>query len=90
MDTAINITQARNKLLSLPLALNAGGPHALEVTQRGKTVLAILPYELYESIMETLEVLSDPELLRHLRQSVKEMRAGKTIPWDTAKRSLGL
>ncbi|MBI5245248.1 MAG: type II toxin-antitoxin system Phd/YefM family antitoxin [Elusimicrobia bacterium] len=86
----INITQARNKLLAMPKELAQGGPHVAEVTHRGKAVLAILPYELYESIMETMEILSDPGLMSQLRRSVDELRRGKTIPWDQAKRNVGL
>ena len=60
------------------------------MTRRGKPVLAILPWEEYEAIMETLEIVSDRDLMASLNQSIKEMKRGKRIPWERAKRKLGL
>jgi PHD/YefM family antitoxin component YafN of YafNO toxin-antitoxin module len=61
----------------------------MAVTRRGKPVLAILPWELYESVMETLEILGDADLMRQVRQGLKEAREGKGQPWNSARRRLG-
>ena len=85
----IPITTARHELTSLPERLERD-PGAVAITRRGKPVLAVMPWELYESLIETLEILGDPELMDALRQSIKEVEAGKGIPWEDAKRELGL
>lgn len=83
------ITEVRDELTGLPEKL--GRTHeTLTVTRRGKPVLAILPWEEYESIVETLEVLSDEEAMAVLRQGIKEARQSRLIPWERAKRKLGL
>jgi PHD/YefM family antitoxin component YafN of YafNO toxin-antitoxin module len=74
----MNITQARDELTSLPEQL-AVEPGTIAVMRRGKPVLAVMPWDLYESIVETLEVMSDPELTADLRQA---------IDWERAKREL--
>jgi antitoxin YefM len=84
---AIPIIKARDRLTSLPEEL-AEEPGAIAVTRRGEPVLAILPWDLYESIMETLEILGDEDLMAALRQSIKEVSEGKTVPWDRAKQEL--
>ena len=83
------ITEAREELTALPERLS-GTHETVTVTRRGKPVLAILPWEEYEALLETLEVLSDETLMASLRQGIKEARQGKTIPWEQAKRKLGL
>jgi prevent-host-death family protein len=91
MSKTLSITQLRSQLLELADELNrsaAAGP--VTVTKRGKPVLALLPWKLYESLTETLDILGDESLMRSLRQSLKEARAGKTIPWEKVKRNLGL
>jgi len=91
MPKTLSITQVRSQLLELAEELNRSsraGP--VTVTKRGKPVLALLPWELYESLTETLDILGDETLMRSLRQSLKEARAGKTIPWEKVKRNLGL
>ncbi len=60
------------------------------VTRHGKPIMAILPWELYESIMETLEIMGDAELMAAFRQGVKELAEGKGRPWEDVKKELGL
>ena len=91
MALTLPIANARNRLMSLPEHFEENP--ALEyvtVTRRGNPVLAILPWELFDSITETLEILADPDLMSSLRQSIKEIQEGKTEEWDTVKAELGL
>jgi prevent-host-death family protein len=87
MVTQIPIIKARDRLTSLPEEL-AEEPGAIAVTRRGEPVLAILPWDLYESIVETLEILSDEDLMAALRQSIKEASEGNAVSWDRAKKEL--
>ncbi len=89
MQREIPITTARHELTSLPERLSAE-PGAVTVTRRGKPVLAILPWDLYESIQETLEVMADEDLMAALRESLQELAEGETIPWEAAKADLDL
>jgi prevent-host-death family protein len=83
------ITEARHELTSLPDKLSEAH-ETVTVTRRGKPVLAILPWEEYEALVETLDIMADEDLMASLRQGVKEMTQGKLIPWERAKRKLGL
>ena len=83
------ITEAREELTALPGKLSASH-ETVTVTRRGKPVLAILPWEEYEALVETLEIMSDKDLMTSLQQGIKEAKQGKLIPWETAKRKLGL
>lgn len=85
----IPITEARHELTSLPERL-AKDPGAVAVTRRGKPVLALMPWEFYESLMETLEIMGDRELMKDLRKGIQEAREERGIPWEKAKRDLGL
>lgn len=85
------IIEVRNKLTTFPKHFERHPEKAaVVVTRRGKRVLAVLSWELYESIVETLEILSDEEQMHALKQGIKEVQAGKGIPWNEAKRKLGL
>lgn len=91
MSHTLSIIEARKQLTSLPeTLLNNGKPDVLEITRRGKPVLAVLPWELYEAVSETLEVMGDKELMAQLRQSIVEMDSGKLVAWQDAKQELGL
>jgi prevent-host-death family protein len=87
--TELSISQARAQLTQLADRLPREG-EAVEVTNRGKPVLAVLSWELYEAMEETIEILSDEELMKNLRQGIKEMEQGKLIPYDQVRKKLGL
>lgn len=85
----IPITEAREQITSLPERL-AGDPQAVPITRRGRPVLAIMPWEFYESLMETLEIMSDQELMASFRRGVRELKQGKGVAWEKVKRELKL
>ena len=84
----IYTVNARRELTKLPEQLGAN-PATVAVTRRGKPVLAIITWEDYLSIIETLEILSDNDAVEQLRRSIKEVTEGKQIPWTKAKTRLG-
>jgi len=83
----VSITKVRDDLTRLPERLE-GESKAVAVTRRGKPVMAILCWELYEALIETLDVMGDPEFFSALQQSVEEMNAGEVIPWEAALKEL--
>ena len=91
MATEMPMVEARNKLTTLPEQFEQQPEtDVVVVTRRGQPVLAIMPWELYDSIVETLEIMGDAELMSQLRQSIKELAEGKTINWQTVKTQLDL
>ncbi len=89
MSKDLPITEARQELTSLSERLSETH-ETITVTRRGKPVLAILPWQEYEALVETLEILADDQLMAAFRQGIRELKAGKGIPWERAKRKLGL
>ena len=86
MTATLTISKARNRLLKLPKEMSKQGQaQAITVTHHGKPVLAILPWEFYDSLMETLEVLGDTEFMGSLRKGIQELKAGKGIPLEKLK-----
>ena len=88
MHREMTIVEARNRLTQLPEELSTDGSHTLAITRRGKPVLAMMPYELYDSVIETLEILGDPEMMALLQQGVREADSGQLVKWENAKQKL--
>jgi antitoxin YefM len=87
MTRYLTITETRKQLLDLPDQLN---DEPLIITKHGKPAMVALGYEQFESLMETLEVLSDPDLMAALRQSMTQADQGQTISLDDAIAHLAL
>lgn len=76
--------------LDLPEKLARGPERTVTITRRGQPVLAVISWELYESIVETLDVLSEPELVAALRDSVEDIKHGRLLSHEEVGRRLGL
>ena len=84
----MTITSARQRLTGLAEELARGETRSVAITRRGQPVLALMPWELYESIVETLEILGDEELMASLRQGIRDIREGRTYSSEEARRML--
>jgi prevent-host-death family protein len=88
--TELTISEARKALLDLPEKLARTPERAVTITRRGQPVLAILPWEFYESLVETLEILGDPEMVTALRESLEDLKRGRVVSHAEAKKRLGV
>ena len=89
MRKEVSITEARNQLTAFPDQL-AKERSEVVITRHGEPVLALLPWETYEAIVETLEIMADEQLMAELRKSAKEAVAGKTVAWERVRSDMGL
>jgi prevent-host-death family protein len=89
MQEGVSITEARAILTRLPEKL-AEGQGVVPLTRHGKPVLAIMTWDLFESLTETIDILSDSELMDQIRQGMKDIEDGHTLPWEQVKAELDL
>ena len=73
MKRQMTIREARTKLSRLPGPLK-GDLKPVKITDRGDPVMALMSWDLYESLLETMEVLSDKRLTKALLHSSIEGR----------------
>jgi len=82
------ITEARSKFMKLPD--QAAKHKILAITRRNKEVMAVMSWELYEGLLETLEIMSDPKLMNNLKMGLDDVKAGRTYSLSEAYERLGL
>lgn len=89
MGKELSMMEARSRLTQLPeLFKKSPELKAMAVTRRGKPVLAVMDWELYESILETLEILSDEELAASLKRGIQDAKSEKIASWEAVKKRL--
>lgn len=86
----VSLTEARNDLLRLAGELEEHPRTVVEISKRGKPVLTLLSVEMYEALVETLDLLRDETMTEKLRRALREVDQGKAIPWEQAKKRLGI
>ena len=77
----IPIVEARAMLTELPQRL-AEEEQTVAITQHGKPVLAVMSWDLFESIVETLEIMSDDDMMTSLQRGIEDVREGKLVPLE--------
>lgn len=86
MSKYLTITEARKNLLNLPDELI---DEPAIITKHGKPVMVAFSYEQIESVLETLEILSDSEFITQLKEGIQQEREETTISWADALERLG-
>ncbi len=83
----VGISNARSRLTRLPEEVS-GKNSVMRITSNRQPVLALLSWELFDAMVETLELLADTELMAMLAKSEDEIQKGKAISWEDAKTDL--
>ena len=60
------------------------------ITKRGKPVAMMMAIDDYESLLETLGILSDAKLMKRIRQAEKDVKGGKVKSLDRIEKELGI
>jgi antitoxin YefM len=89
MAKVVPFSDARSHLTELLDEIEEIHEHVV-ITRNGRPAAVVMSQDEYESLIETLEVLSDPELMAALAESDEDVAAGRVQPWEEVKRELGL
>ena len=89
MTKSVPFTEARARLSDLLDLVESKREHVV-ISRSGKDVGMLISVDEYDSLIETIDVLSDDELMADLAASEEDVKAGRVIPWDQVKRELGL
>ena len=81
MISVMTISEARKNITSLEGVMNYDD--TISITNHGKEVFALMRWDTYECIQETLEILSDPEMSKSLSLGIQQIREDKTIDFDS-------
>jgi prevent-host-death family protein len=88
MTITVPLTQLRPKLPKIMDRLSKYFDRCI-VTRHGKPEAVMLSEEDYESLLETLDILSDQRLMKGIKRAQDDLRKGKGISWQKAKKKLG-
>jgi PHD/YefM family antitoxin component YafN of YafNO toxin-antitoxin module len=78
----LSLTDTRNKLLEIAEEMERKPSTKISISKHGKPLMMLISTDLYEAILETFAILSDPKAMSSIRKSIRQMKAGKTIPWE--------
>ena len=83
IETYVPITQAKAKLLDIVRQLSDTND-TIAITKNGIPEAVMLSMKKFEGFLETIDILSDPEMMKQLRGSAEDVKDGKLIDLDEA------
>ena len=78
IDTYIPVTKAKSTLLDM-IRILADQEDIIAITKNGIPKAVLMSMAQYESMRETMEILGDEQMMRQIRQSRDEIKAGKQL-----------
>ena len=87
-ETILPATEVRKKFFKI--LENVKKPNRIyTVTLGGKPKAVILSSEEYEAWRETIEIMSNPEIVKDLREAEKDFKAGRYMPLEEVLKEEG-
>ena len=85
----ITITEARKMLFQIAKEVQTPG-RSYTLTEKGKPKVIIISFEEYDSLKETIEVLTEfPDLKKDMEEAEKAVKTGEYKNWTTLEDLLG-
>jgi len=86
MVTEMTITEARKRITSLENEIDFDD--TITITNHGREVFALMKWDTYESIQETLEILTDKELMHDLQTGINQIKENQLVDFEEFKKSI--
>ena len=86
--TTIPITEARKRIFDIAEEVQKPGVY-YTFTEKGRPKAVFMSYDEFDSLMETLEILSDPKIMKSIKQAEDEYKRGEYVTLDQLKKELG-
>jgi len=76
IEKILPITKVKKEFLDVIKEMTAD-ESTITVTKNGMPVSVMMTPERYEGLLETIEILADPGIMKSLKASARDFRAGK-------------
>lgn len=87
--TTLSITEARKKIFEIAEEAQKPGKF-YTLTENGRPKLVVMSADQFDSLMEDLELMSDPGFEKRMAAVEEEFKKGEYSSWEDVKKELGL
>jgi antitoxin YefM len=81
IETYVPITQAKAKLLDMVRQLRETND-TIAITKNGIPEAVMLSMGKFEGFLETIDILSDTEMMSQIKSSAQDVKAGRLVDFD--------
>ena len=84
--TTLDISEARRQFSSLDERMRRDGVKVIRITRHSRPAFVVVDTDYLDAVLETLDVLADPEALAMLQDSISDVRHGRLHDHEDVKR----
>ena len=78
IENYVPITRAKTNLLEIVRSLHDKND-TIAITKNGVPEAVLISMETYEGLLETIEILADPDAMSALKASARDVKAGRIV-----------
>lgn len=86
--TTLSLTEARKNIFDIAEDVQKPGKF-YTFTENGAPKAVLMSAEQFDSLMEDLDIMSDPKAMERIRKAEEEFKRGEYVSWEEAKKQLG-
>lgn len=85
MNKTLSATEARKQFFML-MKFAATPGASVTVTLEGQPPVIMMSQQEFEGWQETVEIMSDPDLMKAIEEGKADIAAGRVVPWEEVKK----
>ncbi len=85
----LSITEARKNIFDIVNDVQKPGNY-YTFTENGRPAAVLMSFEEFDSIIETMEIISDPKAMAKIKKAEEEYEKGEYISWEEMKKELNV
>ena len=78
INNILSITEARNNFFKITDQVQKSGVH-FTLTEHGRAKVVIMSADEFDSWQETMEIMSDPKLMKEIKSADKDYKKGNYV-----------
>lgn len=88
-NKTLSITKARQDLFKIAEQVQKPN-NFYTLSVEGEPKVVMMSFDEFDSMMETLEILSDPDIMDNIKKAEEEYENGEYVSWQEMKRELAV
>lgn len=88
IKNVISISEARSRIFEIADDAQKPGRY-YTFTENGKPKVVLMSAEEFDSLMEDIEILNNPEIMANIKKSQEEFEAGEYVTLQELEKELG-
>lgn len=83
----LTVTEAKKSLCELVREVDERFDRII-ITRAGHPAAVLIAYDDYAGLEETIDIMSDPDLVKQIREGLEDIRAGRTVSLEDFDKEL--